>query len=134
MAYVPSDYPLYYDATNEKGLSIAALNFPKEVYYQTFQDNKYNITPFEFIPWILGQCASLKDVRNLLEHTSLLCENYSHDLPLSPLHWFIADQNGSLVVEPRKSGLKVYENPVGVLTNNPPFPMQMFQLNQYMHL
>lgn len=26
------------------------------------------------------------------------------------------------------------ENPVGVLTNNPPFPYQMFQLNNYRHL
>ena len=28
----------------------------------------------------------------------------------------------------------IYDNPVGVLTNNPPFPQQMFQLNNYMHL
>jgi len=31
-------------------------------------------------------------------------------------------------------GLKVYDNPVGVLTNNPPFPQQMFMLNNYMNL
>ena len=28
MAYVPHDYPLYYDATNEAGLSMAGLRFP----------------------------------------------------------------------------------------------------------
>lgn len=28
----------------------------------------------------------------------------------------------------------IYDNPAGVLTNNPPFPQQMFQLNNYMHL
>lgn len=28
MAYVLGDYPLYYDATNEAGLSMAGLNFP----------------------------------------------------------------------------------------------------------
>ncbi len=31
-------------------------------------------------------------------------------------------------------GLKIYENPVGILTNNPTFDMQMFNLNNYMHL
>ena len=31
-------------------------------------------------------------------------------------------------------GLHIYDNPVGVLTNNPPFPQQMFQLNNYMYL
>ena len=30
--------------------------------------------------------------------------------------------------------MKVYDNPVGVLTNNPPFDYQMFNLNNYMHL
>jgi choloylglycine hydrolase len=28
-------------------------------------------------------------------------------------------------------GLKVYDNPVGVLTNNPPFDKQLFYLNNY---
>ena len=31
-------------------------------------------------------------------------------------------------------GIMIYDNPVGVLTNNPPFDKQMFQLNNYMHL
>ena len=31
-------------------------------------------------------------------------------------------------------GLHVYDNPAGVLTNNPPFPQQMFLMNQYMNL
>ena len=30
-----------------------------------------------------------------------------------------------------KDGLHIYDNPVGVLTNNPPFDMQMFALNNY---
>ena len=37
-------------------------------------------------------------------------------------------------MESMKDGLKIYDNPVGVLTNNPPFNYQMFHLNNYMHL
>lgn len=37
-------------------------------------------------------------------------------------------------MESTADGLHVYDNPVGVLTNNPPFPMQMFSLNNYLHL
>lgn len=33
-----------------------------------------------------------------------------------------------------KEGVKLYDNPVGVLANNPPFAEQIFQLNNYMHL
>ena len=33
-----------------------------------------------------------------------------------------------------KDGLHVHDDPVGVLTNNPPFDMQMFHLNNYLSL
>jgi choloylglycine hydrolase len=34
----------------------------------------------------------------------------------------------SITAEPLHDGLKVYDNPVGVLTNNPTFDMQLFNL------
>lgn len=37
-------------------------------------------------------------------------------------------------MEAVKEGIKIYDNPVGVLTNNPPFDQQLFALNNYMHL
>jgi choloylglycine hydrolase len=130
-AFVQDDYPLYYDATNEKGLSMAGLNFPENAYYFPSKDGKDNITPYEFIPWILGQCANVSEVLQLLDNLRLLNEPFSDTLPLSPLHWMISDKDQSIVVESLKSGLHVQENPVGVLTNNPPFEMQLFHLNNY---
>lgn len=53
---------------------------------------------------------------------------------LAQLHWIISDENESITVESMSDGLHIYDNPVGVLTNNPPFPQQMFQLNNYMYL
>ena len=47
--------------------------------------------------------------------------------------WILGSEE-SITVEPVAEGLKVYDNPVGVLTNNPPFPQQMFMLNNYMNL
>lgn len=134
IAYVHENYPLYYDATNEKGLSMAGLNFPHYADYKPETTGKDNIAPFEFIPWILGQCKTVAEAKILLEKLNLLEENYSAELPLSPLHWIIADRNNSIVVEPLKEGLKIYENPIGVLTNSPTFDMQLFHLNNYMSL
>lgn len=134
IAYVHEEYPLYYDATNEKGLSMAGLNFPGNADYKPESEKKDNITPFEFIPWILGQCATVAEAKVLLERINLLDENYSEKLPLSPLHWIISDRESSITVESVKEGLKVYENPVGILTNNPTFDMQLFHLNNYMSL
>ena len=134
MAFVQENYPLYYDATNEKGLSMAGLNFPQNADYKPFDPDKDNITPFEFIPWVLGQCSTVKDAREKLSQISLLNEDFSAQLPLSPLHWMISDRNESIVVESVKDGLKIYDNPVGVMTNNPTFDFHMLNLAHYMGL
>ena len=134
MAFVMNDYPLYYDATNEKGLSMAGLNFPGNADYKDVCIEKDNIAPFEFIPWILGQCETVKDARKLLSDINLVNINYSEDLPLSPLHWMLADQKEAIVIESVKEGLKIYDNPVGVMTNNPTFDKQLFNLSNYMNL
>lgn len=134
MAMVIEGCPLYFDATNEKGLSMAGLNFPGNADYKPEAEGKDNVTPFEFIPWILGQCVDLTEARKLLERLSLVDIPFSPQFPLTPLHWIISDREHSLTVESVKEGLRVYENPVGVLTNNPPFDMQLFTLNNYRNL
>ncbi len=134
MAYVAGGYPLYYDAINEKGLGMAGLNFPGNADYKEEKDGKDNIAPFEFIPYVLAQCSNIKEVKNLLENINLASINFSDELPASPLHWIIADKEASITVESVKDGLKIYDNPVGVLTNNPTFDIHMFNLNNYMSL
>lgn len=134
MAHMEDGYPLYYEGTNEKGLSMAGLNFPGNAEYKAMEPGKDNITPFEFIPWILGQCASVSEAKRLIYKMNFLKEDFSSLLPLSPLHWMISDEISSIVVEAVKEGIKVYNNPVGVLTNNPTFNIQAFNLNNYMHL
>ena len=134
MAYISEGYPLYYDATNEKGLSIAGLNFPGNADYKPYCAGKDNITPFELTPWILGQCATTDEAEALLGRINLLCEDFSRELSLSPLHWIISDRERSIVLEAAKDGIKVYENPVGVLTNNPTFDYHIFNLNNFMTL
>ncbi|QEW03256.1 choloylglycine hydrolase [Microbacterium lushaniae] len=134
MATVVDGYPLYYDATNEKGLSMAGLNFPENADYKPEADGKTNITPFEFIPWILGQFETVAQARTALASLNLVKINFSDAYPLSPLHWIISDRNESITVESVKEGLKVYDNPTGVLANNPTFDIQSFKLNDFMHL
>lgn len=134
MAYVRDDYPLYYDATNEKGLSIAGLNFPGNAVYLKEKAGMDNIAPFELIPWVLGQCETVADAKILLANTNMIKIHYSKELPLSPLHFIVSDRECSIVVEPVEEGLRISENPIGVLTNNPSFAFQMFQLNNYMRL
>lgn len=134
MATVSENFPLYYDAINEKGLGMAGLNFVGNADYKETVDDKDNIAPYEFIPWILGQCSTVKEARNLIKNMNMVNIPFSEQFPLAQLHWIISDKNESITVESVKDGLHVYDNPVGVLTNNPPFPLQMFNLSNYMYL
>lgn len=134
MAYVSEDYPLYYDAVNEKGLGIAGLNFVGNAAFWDSKEGMDNIAQFELIPWILSQCATVKETRALVKKMNLSKVAFNEQLPLAQLHWIIADSSEAITVEAVKEGIRIYDNPVGVLTNNPPFDRQMFALNNYMNL
>lgn len=134
MAHVVDDYPLYYEAVNEKGVGMAGLNFVGNTDYKDAVEGKENVTTFEFIPCILGQCATVKEARELLGRINLVKTPFNEKLPVAQLHWLIADEEDAITVESVKEGIKIYDNPAGVLTNNPPFGEQMFQLNNYMYL
>ena len=134
MATVAGEYPLYYDATNEKGLSMAGLNFPGNADYKPLAEGKDNVATFELIPWLLGQCATVEEAKAYLARMNLANTPFSSQFPVSPLHWIIADRDCAITVESVREGIRIYDNPVGILTNNPPFDYQMTNLTNYMSL
>lgn len=134
MAYVVENYPLYYDATNEKGLSMAGLSFEGNACYYPETAEKWNVTPFELIPFLLGQCGNVSEAEEILTEVNIFGEAFSEELPLSPLHWMVSDKDRSIVVETLSDGMRIYPNPIGVLTNNPQFSFQMIHLTNYMGL
>lgn len=133
-AYVQEGYPLYYDAMNEMGLCMAGLRFPIHCVYSGVTAGKENLASFELIPYVLGRCATVGDAKALLETIHIADSSFSDALPPSPLHWIIADAHSAVTVEQTAEGLRVYDNPVGVLTNEPPFSMQMLRLTEFMQL
>ena len=134
MATVAGEYPLYYDATNEKGLSMAGLNFPGNADYKPLAEGKDNVATFELIPWLLGQCATVEEAKAYLARMNLANTPFGPQFPVSPLHWIIADRDCAITVESVREGIRIYDNPVGILTNNPPFDYQMTNLTNYMSL
>ncbi len=134
MANAEEDYPLYYEATNDQGLSMAGLNFPGNASYHPYCEGKENVSPFELIPYLLGQCKTVPEARARLEKMNLWDEPFSPQFPLSPLHWIISDPNESLIAEPMEEGLRLYNAPLGLLTNNPPYPYHLYHLADYRNI
>ena len=132
-AHVAQGYPLFYDAVNEKGLCMVGLNFVGNAQYAKVMDGKDNLAQYEFIPWILSNCSCIAEAKELLAKINLTDTPFQK-MPVAQLHWMLADKEQAITVEAVADGIKIYPNPVGVLTNNPPFPEQVFRLNDFMNL
>ena len=133
-AHTAGGYPLFYDAVNEKGLAMGGLNFVGNAFYNHDIQGRDNVAQYEFMTWVLCQCATVSEAEKLISKINITDTPFSPQLPVGQLHWIIADRNKAITVESVCDGIKVYDNPVGVLTNNPPFDEQLFRLNDYMNL
>ncbi len=129
MGLIADSYPLYFDGVNEKGLCMAGLNFPKYACYNHPMENKVNLAPFETIPYILGLCGDVSEAEAVLKNINIENRDFSEKYKTTPMHWIISDNDRTIVAEPLPEGLKIYDNPVGVLTNAPEFDKHLECLN-----
>ena len=134
MAHVADGYPLYYDAMNEKGLCMAGLNFVGNAVYPPVTRGVASVAQYALIPWLLGTCANIAEARSALARVVIDGTPFAPELPCAQLHWLVADRSGCIAVESTADGLHVYDDPAGVLTNNPPFPQQLAALRNYTRL
>ena len=135
MGSVIDNYPLYAEAMNNQGLGVAGLNFPRYAHYHSeISDDKANITPYEFILWILAKCKTVDEAIPLIQSMQFYALAFKEGLPLATLHFMLADKNKSVVVEPLKEGIKIYDNPVGAMTNNPTFDFHLTNLSNYLNI
>ncbi|HAB7558986.1 TPA_asm: linear amide C-N hydrolase [Listeria monocytogenes] len=127
------DKYIFADGLNEEGLSCASLYLPGEaVYAPAPVEGKINLAPQEFLLWLLGTCATIKDVEAKLSVINLV----DQPVPLlgitTPLHWIFTDKSGRcVVIEPTETSLRIKENPVGVMTNTPRIEWHIENLCNY---
>lgn len=127
-------YPLYADAANEKGLALAALNFPGNAKFFFPKGGKTNLAQFELFPYFLGNFTRVAEVKEALKNVNITDVKFAEGYPLPTHHWMMSDGEDCIVFEQTDRGLIVYDNPIGVLTNNPPFDYHLNNINNYMNL
>lgn len=131
---IKNGFPLLYDGINENGLFMAGLNFVGNAHYLSAQAGKCNLATFELIPYILSRCESLFEVKEIFKDINITNDSFDKALGYAQLHWIVSDGERSLTIEATKNGLFVYDNPVCILTNNPPFDFHMTNLANYMSI
>lgn len=134
MAKLKDGYPLLFDGCNEKGLCIAALNFEGYAHFNRRAVHKNNLRQYEIIPYILSRCKDTDEAKEILNDLNVTDEGFDDNTPPSPLHYFIADKDKSIVFEFTKNGGHIYEDPFDILTNNPPFEYHRHNMANYMHI
>lgn len=136
MASIIDNFPCYADGFNEKGVACAGLNFPQMAYFESdIDDDKVNVSAHGFIFWVLSNFASVDEVKKATENLAIINHPLNENTPEATLHWMVTDTTGkSTVIENTKDGLKVFDNPLGVLTNSPSFDWHLMNLNDYLSI
>lgn len=124
------------DGVNERGLTCAELYLPGAVTYaDTPAADGINLTPQDFINWVLGEHASLHDVVADLPQVHLINRRWGDEVYVYPFHWILSDATGqTLVIEPTELTLHAQPDPSGVLTNTPVLATHLHNLNQFLHV
>lgn len=135
MAIVVNNTPLYFDAANDQGLAIAGLNFPGFAQYEDKPiEGKTNLAAYEFPLWVTSCFSSVDEVGAALKNVAIVAKPVNDVYPVALLHYIIADQSRSIVVEYMADGMHVYHDEVDCLTNQPTFAWQQENLRNYISL
>ena len=127
--------PLYFDCANDAGLAVAGLNFPQSAHYAAGPvDGAVNVAAYEFPYWVARNFGSVAEARAALADVTVVAKAVSDKLPVANLHWIVADATGAIVVECMEDGLRVWEDDVDVLTNEPNFGWHRQNLRNYLTL
>jgi choloylglycine hydrolase len=123
-----------FDGVNEKGFAAAALYFAGYAQYSTSPTNNVTeqITSIDFLHYILGRCASVKELPALLKNITLVGIPDPVTNTIAPLHWITTDRSGAcVIIEPTSRGLEIINNPIGVMSNSPDFNWHLTNLRNY---
>lgn len=129
---------IFVDGVNEMGFAAAALYFPGYAHYEEIDypdTNKISIAAIELVNFLLGMCASVSQAEAIMQKITIIGVEDSLTNSVAPLHWMVTDKSGrSMVIENTESGLHLYDNPIGVLSNSPDFHWHLTNLRNFLNL
>ena len=134
------DNKVIVDGMNEKGLVAASFYFPGYAKYSvtTKENQKISMSSSDITQWILSMFETVDEVKKAIENNEVaISPVLTPGFPpqIQPFHFIVYDRTGkSIVFEPIDGKLKVYDNPIGVITNSPTFDWHMTNLRNYITL
>jgi len=133
VASLGKDYAVS-DGMNEKGLAISLLWYENDMKWQDVGPNETSraLAQDMLTDWILGNFSTVEEVKKNISNVRVFGYIEPQIKMSLPIHFSVYDSTGgSAVIEYENGICKVYENPLGVMTNAPNFPWQMTNLRQF---
>lgn len=134
-------YAVGYDAgvtegMNEKGLVVNGLFCKDAVYANATNDKRPPISLAMFPAWMLDQCATTAEVKQLLQSQDFYLYGATFDGgTASVLHWEVTDRTGaSMIIEFDGGDIRLYDVDVAAypcMTNDPMWPDMMAIINYW---
>lgn len=125
------------EGMNEKGLTFSLLAYPSDQGGRhAAKMTRAALSVSDLGSWALSQFDSIAQVKKALaEQTVSMVKLAMLGGAESPFHYVLHDRSGAcIVIEFAAGRQKVYDNPVGVMTNGPEFPWHLTNLNNYTFL
>lgn len=129
--------PIVFDGMNTEGLYFGAFYFSGEaVYAKLTTENRHRaVSSDEMGNWVLGQFATVEEVKAALPSIDVVGTYVKEIDGFAPFHYAVTDASGaSIVIEYTAEGLRVFDNTVNAVTNNPTFDWHMTNLRNYIGL
>lgn len=126
------------DGMNEKGVVVGMLYLPGYAQYLAPDDAKTERTigSWEVATYLLGTCADVEEcVDALTSRAHVAQQEFPPFKEILPVHFWIGDATGKVVIAEYVGGkLNIHHNPVGSLTNSPPFDWHQINLSNFVNL
>ena len=125
------------DGMNEKGLTAGLFYHPGSAKYPEYDSAKadISITAIDVAHFILTQFATIAEVREGMNRVRVVpVVEEALGKPVEA-HFMVTEPQGeSVVIEFIEGKMKIFENPLGVITNSPTFDWHMTNLRNYVNL
>lgn len=129
--------PIFVDGMNEKGLTGGLLYAPNTAQYQDVASDKSanSIASYEMLTYALTNFATVDEAKAGFKNIMINKTGHAPFNGTVPVHMTLHDTTGkNLVVEYNDGKLFTYDNPAGVMTNDPNFAYQLANIGLYANL
>jgi choloylglycine hydrolase len=125
------------DGMNEKGLTVGAFYHPGYAEYPKYEPSRAgeSTASTDVCQYLLSTCGTVEEARAAIIKVRVVGVVEEAIGVAPPLHYLVTDPTGkAVVIEYLKGELKIFDAPLGVITNAPNYDWHETNLRNYINL